>query len=57
MSMQYTGGVEYTGGCSVHQGNIMSTVGDMMINVGKVNGKTIEFLWKARCTEHPPMYS
>ena len=24
---------------------------------GKVIGKTIEFVWKPRCTEHPPLYS
>ena len=30
MFVQYTGGVQYNGGCSVHQGEIMSTVGDIM---------------------------
>ena len=24
---------------------------------GKVIGKTIEFVWKPQCTEHPPVYS
>ena len=38
-------------------GDIMSTPGDMMINVGKVIGKIIEFVWKPQCTEHPPVYS
>ena len=28
-----------------------------MINVGKVIGKTIEFVWKPQCTEHSPVYS
>ena len=37
---------EYTEGRSVHRG-------DIMINVGKVIGKTIEFVWKPRCTGHP----
>ena len=39
MSVQYTGGgVQYNGGYSVHQGDIMSTVGggeEIMINVGE----------------------
>ena len=26
MSVQYTGGMQYTRGCSVHQGDIMSTL-------------------------------
>ena len=42
MSVQYTGGggVQYTGGCSVHRGmfstpgDIMSTVGDIMSTLG-----------------------
>ena len=33
-------------------GDIMSTLGDIMINVGKVIGKTTEFVWRSRCTEH-----
>ena len=36
-------------------GDIMSTPGDIMINVGE--GKTIEFVWKPQCTEHPLVYS
>ena len=35
MSVQYTGGVQYNGRCSVHRGNIMSTLGDIMIDVGE----------------------
>ena len=27
MSVNYTGGVQYNGGCSVHRGDIMSTLG------------------------------
>ena len=45
-------------------GDIMNTLGDIMINVGKVIGKTIEFVWKPHYTEHPqcthdipPVYS
>ena len=43
-------------------GDVMSTLrgvqytGDIMINVGKVIAKTIEFVWKPRCTEHSPVY-
>ena len=37
MSVQYTGDVQYNGGCSVPimsiVGDIMSTLGDIMINV------------------------
>ena len=45
MSVQYTGGrggVQYTGGCSVHRGmfstpgDIMSTVGDIMSTLGDI---------------------
>ena len=33
---EYSGGYhEYTGGCSVHRFDIMSTLGDIMINVGE----------------------
>ena len=35
----------------------MSTHGDIKIDVGKVIGKTIEFVWKPQCTEHLLMYS
>ena len=28
-------GVQYNGGCSVHQGNIMTTVGDIMSTLGE----------------------
>ena len=31
----------------------MSTPGDIMINVGKVIGKTTEFVWTPQCTERP----
>ena len=31
--------------------------GDIMLNVGKVIGKTTEFVWEPQCTEHPPVYS
>ena len=34
MSVQYTGGVQCTGGCSVHWGVIMSTLGDTMSTLG-----------------------
>ena len=41
---------EYTGGISwVHWG-------DIIINGGKVIGKTIKFVWRPQCTEHPPVY-
>ena len=36
MSVQYTGGVQYNGGCSVHRGDIMSTVVDVMSTLGGV---------------------
>ena len=38
-------------------GGIMSTPGDIMINVGEVIKKAIEFVWKAQCAEHLPVYS
>ena len=53
--------VQCTGGCSVHRGNIMSSVGvsstpdDTMINERKVIEKTIEFVWKPQCAEHLPV--
>ena len=47
---EYTGGVQYTLG-------VFSTLGDIMINVGKVIGKTIEFVWKPQCTEQLSVYS
>ena len=58
----------YNGVWSVHRRDIMSTLGgggggiswvsrgDIMINVGKVIAKTIQFVWKPQCTEHPPVY-
>ena len=62
--VQYTGGIswaqwgnhEYTGVFST-LADIMSTKGDIMINVGKVIGKPVEFVWKPQCTEHPLVYS
>ena len=36
---------------------VFSTLGDIMINVGKVIGNTIEFVWKPWCSEHPPVHS
>ena len=36
MSVQYNGGVQYNGRCSVHQGDIISTVGDIMSILGGV---------------------
>ena len=47
---EYTGGFQYTRGYHEYTGEIM-------INVGEVIGKTIEFVWKPRCTKHPPVYS
>ena len=47
---------QYTGGRSAHR-DIKSTLYDTMNNVGSVADKTIEFLWKSRCIEHPPVYS
>ena len=35
----------------------MGTLGDIMVNVRKVTGKTIEFVWKPQCIEHPLVYS
>ena len=35
----------------------VSTLGDTIIYAGKISDKIIEFAWKLRCTEHPPMYS
>ena len=34
MSVQYTGDVQYNGGCSIHRRDIMSTVGDIMATLG-----------------------
>ena len=36
---------------------VFSVPGDTMISVGKVVDKTIEFVWKLWCTEHPLVYS
>ena len=70
MSVQYTGecavqwgDVQYTGGYHEYTGGVQFTgeyheyTGDIMINLGKVIGKTIEFVWKPQCPEHPPVYS
>ena len=38
-------------------GDIMSTPGDVMINVGKIIRKTTESVWKPQCIEHPSVYS
>ena len=53
MSEQYTRGCAVQQGISVHQGISGVHRGDIMINVGKVIGKTIEFVWKPQCTEPP----
>ena len=37
MSVQYTGGVQYNGGCSVHQGDIMSTLGGYHEYTGRIS--------------------
>ena len=39
MSVQYTGGVQYNRGCSVHLKDIMSTVGDIMSTPGAYHDK------------------
>ena len=36
MCVQYRGGAQYCGGCSVPWGDIMSTVGDIMSTVGDI---------------------
>ena len=36
MCVQYIGDVQYIGGCSVHRGDIMSTLGDIMSTSGDV---------------------
>ena len=54
---EYSGGYHgYTGGCSVHQRDITRTMGDTMINVGKVIEKATEFVRNPRCNEHAPEY-
>ena len=41
---------ECIGGCSVHQGDTMSTLEDIMMHVGEQVGETFQFLLKT------PMY-
>ena len=71
MSVQYTGGVQYNGGCSVHRGDIMSTVGGYYEYTGGYHDKCGErslgkqlnlygnpsVLNIPQCTEYPPVYS
>ena len=38
MSVQNTGGVQYTGGYSIHQGDIISTVRDIMSTLVDIMG-------------------
>ena len=50
-------GMFSTSGCSVHLGVTMSTSGDFMSHVGEQGDKSLWFILKTRCTEHPPMHS
>ena len=49
--------VQYIGGCTVHRRDTMSTLGDIMVHVGKQIHKSLDLYWKPRCTEHSLMYS
>ena len=54
MSVWFAGDVQYTGGLHEYSEGISCIhPGDTMISMGKVIEKTIESVWKPRCTEHP----
>ena len=66
MSLQYTGGcalhwaiLSTLAGCYESSwvfstpGDVVITLGNTMINVGKVVDKTTKSVCKLRCTEHP----
>ena len=56
--MSTSGGYhDYTGGCSVHQRDIMIHVGEQLDKILSISIENPDVLNIPQCTEHPLMYS
>ena len=62
--VQYIGGCEYIGGCSVYRRDIMIHVGEQLDKILSISIENPDVLNIPRCTKHhrsthgsPPMYS